>query len=82
MARHKNMAAIALVRTGQGHLYCRSCRSRFEESELREKKKSLRFCSPCWGVVGVEDLLKQREEDRMEVFYELGMFDRKVLKRG
>ena len=82
MARRKRMSEIALVRTGQGHLYCRSCRFHFEESELREKKKSLRFCSPCWGVVGVEDLLEQREEDRMEVFYELGMFDRKGSERG
>lgn len=81
MAR-KNMAEIVLVKSNNGRLYCPYCRSHFEEEKLREEYKSLRFCSDCAGWSGVQDIMRQREEDRMEVFYELGMFDRKGLERS
>lgn len=73
----KQMAEIAFVRSGDGRLFCPCCRSHFEEQHLRGEKKSLRFCSVCWGVDGVLDLLEGREEERMEVFYQLGLFERK-----
>lgn len=71
------MADIALVSSGEGRLYCRNCRSHFEEVELRKEFKSLRFCSLCAGWKGVAHLFQKRQEERFEGFEQMGMFREK-----
>jgi hypothetical protein len=74
----KQMAEnISLVRSADGRLYCRVCRSHFEEEELRKEFKSLKFCSSCAGWNGVAGLMQQRQDERLEVFYQLGFFERR-----
>lgn len=72
----KQMAEVALYRTDEKRLYCRNCRQHFLESDLREKKMSLRFCSDCTGWQGVSKELAQKEKEGLEVFYQLGLFER------